>query len=89
MSEQHHLGCPRWCVTAHDPALGEDDWVHASEPVMLTAGVPARLCMTIDPVTAMEDGPYVLIGDAQYTPVQAEQVATELMALARVSPGPA
>jgi hypothetical protein len=31
----------------------------------------------------------VLIGDAQYTPVQAEQVATELMALARVSPGPA
>jgi hypothetical protein len=81
--------CPAWCVTAHDPALGEDDWVHVSEPVVLAAGVLARLCMTVDPGTGAEDGPYVLVGDEQYTPAEATALGADLIALARVSPGPA
>ena len=79
--------CLPWCVTAHDPARGEDDWVHIGEPLVLTNGIAARLCMSIDPWTGEEDGPYVLVGDAQLTPAQAERLGIELSALAAVGHG--
>lgn len=81
-------GCPPWCVTAHDPARGEDDWVHLGEPLMVTDGVTAVLCMSVDPATGTQDGPWVLIGDRQYTPAEAEQLGLVLSALARTSPDP-
>ena len=74
--------CPEWCVTAHDPSRGEEDWVHLSEPLVLTDGVMARLCMSVDPATGEQDGPYVLVGDEQLTPEQAERLGIELSALA-------
>jgi hypothetical protein len=80
--------CPPWCVTAHDPARGEDDWVHVSEPLMLTDGVTARLCMSVDPATGEEDGPYVLVGEEQLTPAQAERLGIELSALAALASRP-
>jgi hypothetical protein len=74
--------CPPWCVTAHDPARGEDDWLHASEPLVLTGGVAARLCTSIEPRTGEEDGPYVLVGDDQFMPVQAQRLGIQLSELA-------
>ena len=43
------VACPAWCATGHGVQLGEEDWVHLGEPVLLTDGVSAQLCMTIDP----------------------------------------
>lgn len=91
MNDRTQLSCPPWCVTAHDPARGEDDWLHVSEPLVLADGVTARLCMSIDPATGEQDGPYVLVGDDQLTPAEAEQKGIELSALAALAlrpPGP-
>ena len=74
--------CPAWCVTAHDPARGEDDWLHLGEPVVLDDGTGARLCMSIEPGTGERDGPYVLLGDSQLHPADAERVGEQLIALA-------
>jgi hypothetical protein len=81
--------CPPWCVTAHDPSRGEDDWLHQGEPVTLADGVRATVSMSIDPTTGDHDGPYVLIGDTQHTPEDAERIAAELSLLAQALPGPA
>ena len=80
--------CPPWCVTAHDPSRGEDDWAHVGEPLVLTSGITARLCMSIDPTTGERDGPYVLVGDEQLTPEEAELLGIELSALAALARRP-
>lgn len=74
--------CPPWCVTAHDPARGEDDWLHLSEPLPLPDGASARLCMSVEPCTGERDGPYVLVGDHQLTPQEARQLGLDLETLA-------
>ncbi len=81
-AEPAPLPCPPWCVTAHDPARGEDDWAHVGEPLGIANGIAARLCMSIDPTTGEKDGPYVLVGDEQLTPAEAERLGVELSALA-------
>jgi hypothetical protein len=63
--------CPRWCCVRHGEQLGEEDHLHLSDPVV-AAGTMIRLGVTIDPVTREQDGPYVLIGDEEYTLVEAE-----------------
>jgi hypothetical protein len=75
-------GCPPWCVTAHDPARGEDDWLHVSEPLPLPDGASARLCMSIDVSTGERDGPFVLVGDHQLTPDEARRLGLDLEMLA-------
>lgn len=47
--------------------LGEEDWVHTSEPVMVVRGLMARLCLSVDPETEADDSRYVLIGDSELT----------------------
>lgn len=74
--------CPPWCATGHGIHLGEDDWVHLSEPLPLTDGVSAQLCMSIDPVSGAEDGPYVVIGSSEYTLAEAQALAASLMTMA-------
>ncbi len=79
---------PAWCVTAHDPSAGEDDWLHMSEPVLVAEGVLARLVMSINPDTGEEDGPYVMVGDDQLAPTEAERRGNELSALAALARRP-
>jgi hypothetical protein len=74
--------CPPWCVTAHGVHLGEEDWVHLGEPLPLAEGISAQLCMSIDPLSGVEDGPYIIIGGTEYTLPAAKALATSLMALA-------
>ena len=77
--------CPPWCVTGHRADLGEEDWLHSSEPVPLTDGdgLRARLVMSINPDTCEADGPYVIVGATEYTLAEAAALATSLMALLR------
>ncbi len=76
--------CPEWCVTGHRADLGEEDWLHSSEPVPFVDGIPARLVMSIDPGTGEIDGPYVLIGTSEYSLTEATALAKTLMSLASV-----
>ena len=77
--------CPAWCATAHGTLLGEEDWIHLGEPVRLTDGVSARLCMTIDPSATVEDGPYVVVGTSEYSLLEAEALGASLMAMVTVA----
>lgn len=72
--------CPPWCTSPHN-TLGEENWLHVGEPLLLTDGVRAQLCTSIDPLTGTQDGPYVIIGDTNYTPAQAQLIAARLVAL--------
>lgn len=76
--------CPTWCVTGHGVHLGEEDWVHLSEPLSLADGVSAQLCMSIDPLTDTHDGPYVVIGTTEYNLAEAQALGASLMTLATV-----
>src|SRR3712207_4401503 len=74
--------CPAWCVTRHNRLSGEDDWLHMGEPVELTARIIARVCMTVEPETGAVDGPYVLIGHAEFTLDQAAALAGTVLDMA-------
>ena len=76
--------CPRWCFTDHGVHLGEEDWVHLSQPVRLADGRVARMCMSIDPDTGAKDGPFVLIGETELTVDQAKAVGESLIRLVSV-----
>ena len=75
------VGCPPWCVTGHGVHLGEEDWLHCSEPVPLADGVSAQLCLSIDPSTRVQDGPYVVVGGTEYSLADAEALALRLLTL--------
>lgn len=80
-------GCPSWCVAEHGLYAGEEDWVHVSTPLVLTTGVAAQLVMTRDPETGAEDGPYVALGDREYSLHEAEELGVELQRIARIGAG--
>ena len=81
-SSAARASCPPWCVSRHGIHLGEEDWVHVGEPLPVAEGVSAQLCMSIDPVTGAEDGPYVVIAGTEYTLPAAAALGGSLMALA-------
>lgn len=76
--------CPPWCVTHHAVAHGEDDWVHVGEPLVLSAGVFALLCMSVEPESGAVNGPYVVIGSSEFSLKEAESLGASLTALARL-----
>ncbi len=78
--------CPDWCVTDHEACDGEENWIHQSAPIFVTPDITARLCMSVDPDTGAVDGPQVLIGDIEYSPDAALQLAAALMQLAAIRP---
>jgi hypothetical protein len=75
--------CPPWCVADHGRHPGEDDRVHTGEPIELADGILARLCLSVDPRTGAEDGPYVLVGWTEYTLDEAEGLGAALTAMAK------
>jgi hypothetical protein len=79
--------CPSWCVTGHRAELGEEDWLHCSEPVPFVDGVSARLTMSIDPDTGEVDGPYVMIGTSEYSFREATDLAESLLRLVSLNDG--
>jgi hypothetical protein len=80
--------CPPWCVTEHGVHLGDEDWLHTSTPLLID-GIMARLCLSINPETGSEDGPYVVIGSTEYTLFEARSLGEALIALANNYQSPA
>lgn len=75
--------CPGWCVARHGAHLGEEDWLHVGEPLVVAeGGVTAQLCLSVDPDSGEQDGPYVLIGTSEYTPAEAADLGRALTELA-------
>lgn len=74
--------CPAWCVRTHGDLVGEDDLVHVGEVEAVGKKMLAHLCMSVDPVTSMVDGPYVLLGGTDYTLEEARALGQALLALA-------
>ena len=71
--------CPPWCVTRHGEHQGEEDWLHTGEPLLVADGLQAQLCMSVDPHTGREDGPFVLIGTTELTLAAAAALGTALV----------
>jgi hypothetical protein len=65
---------------------GEEDWVHTGEAVPVVDGLLARLCMSVDPVTGVRDGPYVVIGSSELTLAETTSLGASLLALAGAVP---
>ena len=74
--------CPTWCTSQHGVQEGEEDWVHVGAPLLLADGVAARLCMSCDPATYLQDGPLVLIGERECTLEEAAALGVSLAELA-------
>ena len=72
--------CPPWCVTHHGVHLGEENWVHTGEPLLVADGIRAVVVMSVDPDTGTADGPYVLIGASEYTLAEARALWGALLA---------
>ena len=71
--------CPAWCAVRHGlPA--EDPLVHIGGALLVRQTV-LRLCTTTDAAAGTEDGPYVLVGDAEYTLHEAEALLAALAQL--------
>ena len=78
--------CPDWCAAPHGRYRGEEDWLHLGEPLRLTReGLRAQLCLSVDPETGTEDGPYVLLGATEYTPVAAAALGRALIGMAELA----
>lgn len=80
MSTDPVAACPPWCVTRHGVHLGEENWVHAGEPCPVADGVLAQVVMSVDPVSGVGDGPYLLVGSREYTLSEARRLADWLLA---------
>lgn len=88
IESNRRLDCPCWCVTRHNPARGEDDWVHEGAPLQVEDDVAARLCVSVNPSNGDIDGPYVLVGARELTVEQAEALGVSFIGLAATGSAP-
>ncbi len=83
MTASHHENlppCPSWCAMRHGQHAGEEDQIHVSSSIFVHNSM-VRMCMTTDPVTGMQDGPYVLIGSDEYTLAETSTLVDVLSSL--------
>lgn len=76
--------CPEWCTRDHDEQGGEEAWAHVGRLQTPDGKAGPLLCMTRDPATGAIDGPYVLVGDDEYSLEQAKALGTALIGTAAV-----
>ena len=74
------LGCPRWCVRRHAALGAEDNRVHVSGALQVRRTI-VRMVTTVGSDLGTEDGPYVLVGDQEYTLHEAEVLIAALTQL--------
>jgi len=75
------FSCPAWCVSSHGQHGGEEDWIHLGQPLAIADGIDATLCMSVDPETGVQDGPYVLIGSTELSLDAAAALGSALIRL--------
>lgn len=75
--------CPSWCRVTHGVQQGEEDALHLGVAVYVR-GTPVRLCMTGGRGSTGSDGPYVLVGEHEYTLDEAQALSGALAHLVDV-----
>lgn len=78
--QRRSVTCPSWCTLGHGRHAGEDDTVHVSGALMVRRTV-LRLCMSTDPITGEQEGPYVLLGGEEYALHEADALIDALTEL--------
>jgi hypothetical protein len=73
-------GCPEWCTRRHDDRPAEDDQVHISGALQVRRTI-LRLVATVDPDSRNVDGPFVMVGDHEYTLHEADVLIAALTQL--------
>lgn len=72
------VGCPDWCTRRHEEdGAGQ---VHVSGALRVRRTI-LRLVVTVDPDAQAQDGPYVLVGEQEYTLHEAEVLISALTQL--------
>lgn len=83
--------CPTWCARRHGAKSGPgDDQVHVSGALQVRRTL-LRLVSTVEVVAGVQDGPYVVVGQEEYTLHEAEVLIaalTQLVDEARAATGP-
>ena len=72
--------CPPWCVLRHGAHADESDGPHIGGALLVRRTV-LRLCTSIDRVAGTQDGPYILVGDEEFTLHEAEALLGALTQL--------
>ena len=81
-SSKRPATCPQWCELGHGTQLGEEDQVHVSGQLCVRNTL-IRLCTSIDPDTGLQDGPYVLMGQHEYSLDEVDALVDALATLAK------
>jgi hypothetical protein len=76
--------CPAWCTRDHDALDGEEAWLHVGRPQTPDGEAGPLLAMTREPGTGVVDGPWVLVGDDEYSLEQAKALGTALIGTAAI-----
>ena len=83
--------CPAWCARRHDKHASAGDDVHVSGALQVRRTL-LRLVSTVEPEVGMGGGgPYVVVGQREYTLHEAEVLIaalTQLVDEARAATGP-
>lgn len=83
--------CPAWCARRHGTRAGTaEDQVHVSGALQVRRTM-LRLVSTVEAVAGVQAGPYVVVGQDEYTLHEAEVLIaalTQLVDEARAATGP-
>ncbi|WP_299444949.1 DUF6907 domain-containing protein [uncultured Phycicoccus sp.] len=66
--------CPAWCRITHGTLQGEEDRLHLGVTVYVRE-TPVRLCMTAAHGSTPSDGPYVIVGEREFTLDEADALS--------------
>lgn len=72
--------CPPWCSLSHGIHGGEEGAVHISHQLCVRDTL-MRLCSSNNPATGEQDGPYLLMGLAEYSMDEVDTLIDSLQTL--------
>lgn len=78
--------CPPWCELGHGTHLGEEDQVHVGGQLCVRNTL-VRLCASVDPVSGVPDGPYVIVGTHEFTLAEVDTLVAALTSLTQQARG--
>ncbi|RYU09637.1 hypothetical protein [Nocardioides iriomotensis] len=83
--------CPAWCARRHGRHdVGDEEQLHVSGALQVRRTL-LRLVSTVETVAGIQGGPYVVVGEQDYTLHEAEVLIaalTQLVDEARAATGP-
>lgn len=79
--------CPPWCHQRHGELAGEEDTVHVSQR-RTVGSTTVLLCAAASADTGDQDGPYVLVGEDEFSLPQTRALVEALLSAIALAAGP-